>query len=82
MTGEGALICNYSDGGTCVYDNTTGRLSDDADSGLCPSAAIGSGMTNPPISAPTLTPWGLIIAALLLSGVAAFALRYRRMRGR
>jgi hypothetical protein len=32
-------------------------------------------------SAPTLTPWGLIVAALLLSGVAAFALRYR-MRGR
>jgi hypothetical protein len=32
-------------------------------------------------SAPTLTPWGLIFAALLLSGVAAFALRYR-MRSR
>jgi hypothetical protein len=32
-------------------------------------------------SAPTLTPWGLMLAALLLTGVAAFALRYR-MRGR
>jgi hypothetical protein len=32
-------------------------------------------------SAPTLTPWGLLVAALLLTGVAAFALRYR-MRGR
>jgi hypothetical protein len=31
--------------------------------------------------APTLTPWGLLVAALLLSGVAAFALR-QRMRGR
>jgi hypothetical protein len=28
-------------------------------------------------AAPTLTPWGLLVAALLLSGVAAFALRYR-----
>jgi hypothetical protein len=32
-------------------------------------------------AAPTLTPWGLLAAALLLTGVAAFALRYR-MRGR
>jgi hypothetical protein len=32
-------------------------------------------------SMPTLTPWGLMFAALLLTGVAAFALRYR-MRGR
>jgi hypothetical protein len=31
--------------------------------------------------APTLTPWGLIVAALLLTGIAGFALRYR-MRGR
>jgi hypothetical protein len=28
-------------------------------------------------SAPTLTPWGLLIAGVLLTGVAAFALRYR-----
>jgi MYXO-CTERM domain-containing protein len=40
--------------------------------GTCASAAA---------AAPTLTPWGLIFAALLLTGVAAFALRYR-MRGR
>jgi hypothetical protein len=40
--------------------------------GTCASAAA---------AAPTLTPWGLLVAALLLSGVAAFALRYR-MRGR
>jgi hypothetical protein len=40
--------------------------------GTCASAAAG---------APTLTPWGLLIASLLLTGVAAFALRYR-MRGR
>jgi hypothetical protein len=32
-------------------------------------------------AAPTLTPWGLLAAALLLTGVAAFALRYR-VRGR
>jgi hypothetical protein len=32
-------------------------------------------------AAPMLTPWGLMFAAILLSGVAAFALRYR-MRGR
>jgi hypothetical protein len=31
-------------------------------------------------SVPTLTPWGLIFAALLLTGVAAFALRYRMRR--
>jgi hypothetical protein len=40
--------------------------------GTCASAAA---------SAPTLTPWGLIFAALLMTGVAAFALRYR-VRGR
>jgi hypothetical protein len=40
--------------------------------GTCASAAA---------SAPALTPRGLLVAALLLSGVAAFALRYR-MRGR
>jgi hypothetical protein len=40
--------------------------------GTCASAAA---------SAPTLTPWGLLVAALLLTGVAAFALRYR-MRSR
>jgi hypothetical protein len=28
-------------------------------------------------AAPTLTQWGLLAAALLLTGVAAFALRYR-----
>lgn len=31
--------------------------------------------------APTLTPWGLLVAAILLTGVAGFALR-QRMRGR
>ena len=31
--------------------------------------------------APTLTPWGLVIAAFLLTGIAGFALR-ERMRGR
>jgi hypothetical protein len=31
--------------------------------------------------APTLTPWGLIVAAMLLTAVAGFALRHR-MRGR
>ena len=34
-----------------------------------------------PAPAPALTPWGLIIASFLLTGVAGFALR-RRMRGR
>jgi hypothetical protein len=32
-------------------------------------------------AAPPLTPWGLLVTALLLTGVAAFALRYR-MPGR
>jgi hypothetical protein len=36
--------------------------------GTCASAAA---------SAPTLTPWGLLGASLLLAGVAAFALRQR-----
>ncbi len=40
--------------------------------GTCTSAAA---------AAPTLTPWGLIIAAFLLTGVAGFALR-QRMRDR
>jgi len=40
--------------------------------GTCASAAA---------SAPTLTPSGLLIGALLLTGVAAFALRHR-MRSR
>jgi hypothetical protein len=40
--------------------------------GTCASAAA---------AAPTLTPWGLIVAAILLMSVAAFALRYR-IRGR
>jgi hypothetical protein len=40
--------------------------------GTCASAAA---------SAPTLTPWGLLVGSVLLAGVAAFALRWR-MRGR
>jgi hypothetical protein len=31
--------------------------------------------------APAMTPWGLLIAGILLTGVAGFALRHR-MRGR
>jgi hypothetical protein len=46
--------------------NLAGRV------GTCASAAA---------SAPTLTPWGLMLAAFLLTSVAAFALRYR-MRSR
>jgi hypothetical protein len=46
--------------------NLTGQL------GTCASVAA---------SAPTLTPWGLLGAGLLLMGVAGFALRYR-VRGR
>jgi hypothetical protein len=40
--------------------------------GTCASAAA---------SAPTLTPWGLLGAALVLAGIAGVALR-RRMRSR
>jgi len=40
--------------------------------GTCANAAA---------SAPALTPWGLLIAALVLTGVAGFVLRHR-MRGR
>jgi hypothetical protein len=40
--------------------------------GTCASAAA---------SAPTLTPWGLLVASLVLAGIAGLALR-RRMRSR
>jgi hypothetical protein len=60
------ICCDTACTGPLMRCNLAGQL------GTCASAAA---------SAPTLTPWGLIVAALLLAGVAAFALRYR-MRGR
>jgi hypothetical protein len=60
------VCCNTACTGPLMRCNLAGQV------GTCASDAA---------SAPTLTPWGLFAAALLLTGVAAFALRYR-MRGR
>ena len=61
-----SVCCNTACTDPLVRCNLPGQV------GTCANAAA---------SAPTLTPWGLIVAALLLTGVAGFALRYR-MRGR
>jgi CHRD domain-containing protein len=57
--------------GVCCDTPCTGPLTKcnlPGQAGTCASAAA---------EAPTLTPWGLIVAAILLTGVAAFALRQR-----
>ena len=60
--------------GTCCDTACTGpleRCNLAGQVGMCASAAA---------EAPTLTPWGLLVAGVLLTGIAAFSLRYR-MRG-
>jgi hypothetical protein len=56
------VCCNTACTDPLMRSNLPGQV------GTCASAAAPS---------PTLTPWGLLGAALLLTGVAAFALRYR-----
>jgi hypothetical protein len=60
------VCCNTACTGPLMRCNLPGQV------GTCASAAA---------SAPTLTPWGLLVAALLLASIAGLALR-RRMRGR
>ena len=60
------VCCNSACTDPLMRCNLAGQV------GTCASTAA---------EAPTLTPWGLIVAGMLLTGVAAFALRHR-MRGR
>jgi len=74
----------------CTYSNTTGALVSDHNKGLCPASAVDSGSESacPPATptaaptgvapAPTLTPWGLVAALVLLMGVAMLHLGRRR----
>lgn len=64
----------------CIYDATNGDLSTDNDAGFCPATAVTPMAAPTPTSsapAPALTPWGLIVAVILLASVGAFALRLR-----
>ena len=60
------VCCNTACSDPLMHCNLTGQR------GTCASAAA---------SAPTLTPWGLLIASLVLASIAGLALR-RRMRSR
>ena len=85
------FYCTYSNTtGALVTDHNKGLCPANAvDSGsepMCPAATPTATPTTTPTGAiaapaPTLTPWGMMVAALLLTGVAAFALRYRMRQG-
>jgi hypothetical protein len=61
-----SVCCNTACTDPLTRCNLPGQL------GTCASAAA---------EAPTLTPWGLLVAGIVLTGIAAFALRHR-MRAR